>query len=146
MAAAGVPAPHRLCRPSLFPIYTIKHELGLLSISHRSSSPPPRLHSAAPKLHRRRSPLAADPLLRRLSLPSELPGESSLLSSLMFSPLRLVHGRLDLAVRRRSTSEPAAACRLAPPSAAAYPLAAAARRLSRDERPGSVHPQFKPSK
>jgi hypothetical protein len=81
MAAVGVPAPHRLCRPSLFPLYTIKHELGLLSISHRSSSPPPRLHNAAPKLHRRRSPLAANPFLRRLSLPSELPGESPLLSS-----------------------------------------------------------------
>jgi hypothetical protein len=52
MAATGVPTPHHLGRPALFPLYPIKHELGLLSISHRSSSPPPRLHSAAPKLHR----------------------------------------------------------------------------------------------
>jgi hypothetical protein len=42
------------------------------------------------------------------------------------SPSRLVHGTLDLAVRRRSTGEPAASCCLVLPSAAAYPLAAAA--------------------
>jgi hypothetical protein len=102
MAAAGVPVPHHRCRPSLFPLYPIKHELGLLSISHYSSSPPHRLHSAAPKLHHRRSaPLAPLPPFRA---PRSVP--LALLFNLVFSSSRLVHRRIDLAVRRRSTASP----------------------------------------
>jgi hypothetical protein len=81
MAAAGEPAPHRHAVLSSSPLYPIKGSpraplllAPLLLPSSHAQRRRPKGPAGAP-------PLAADPLLRRFSIPSEPPGKTPLASS-----------------------------------------------------------------
>jgi hypothetical protein len=103
-------------RPLHFPIRPIKGQHHPLLHPHRSPSLPRTHSAAAPKGPVGAPPLTVDPLLRRLSLPSELAGDFPLSSSsFLCFPRRIWWPGGPVGRRRRAGRRAAAARCCAPP-------------------------------